>query len=163
MHLIANNTGLISLGQNGAFPESASFTLASMARCLGDDRRRLWGPALGLLAAETFVGSAMLEGRCYHAAKRRMLGKTKGCAHSSGNYTARHGKAPSKSGFCPCVARRLLADPDAGIERFAKRNGKSKRTEGSWAMRALYEECERLPGQRRCLGSGLINQAKTIR
>ena len=89
MHLMANNTGFLILGELECFPNLESFGLAAMVRHLSDD----WSAAYGhsLLLAETFVDSSKFCGHMYMAAGWTLLGRTNGYARVIGQYTDPHG------------------------------------------------------------------------
>ena len=111
LHLIANNTRFVVLGERGVFANLASWMMSAMLRRLSDDWQAQYGHPL--LVVESFVDPQRFAGTVYTAANWTYVGNSKGYARSNGHYTDPHGKpkrlygpAPvwwtvNRCGFCP--------------------------------------------------------------
>ena len=111
LHLIANNTRFVVLGERGALTNLGSWMMSAMLRRLSDDWQAQYGHPL--LVVESFVDPQRFAGTVYTAANWTYVGNSKGYARSNGHYTDPHGKpkrlygpAPvwwtvNRCGFCP--------------------------------------------------------------
>ena len=90
LHLIANNTRFLVLGERGVFANLGSCMLSAMVRRLSDDWLQQYGHRL--LAVESFVDPAKFTGTMYAAANWSYVGNSKGYARCNGHYTDPHGK-----------------------------------------------------------------------
>ena len=90
LHLIANNTRFLVLGERGVFANLGSCMLSALLRRLSDDWQEQYGHPL--LVVESFVDPARFTGTMYAAANWSYVGNSKGYARSNGHYTDPHGK-----------------------------------------------------------------------
>ena len=157
LHLIANNTRFLVLGERGVFANLGSCMLSAMVRRLSDDWLQQYGHRL--LAVESFVDPAKFTGTMYAAANWSYVGNSKGYARCNGHYTDPHGKPKRlyvralRSDACDILRQRgELADcwqarvPTAGGNEVDKRS--------------LYEELQKLPDHRR--GQGRKHSLATV-
>ena len=90
LHLIANNTRFLVLGERGVFANLGSCMLSAMLRRLSDDWLQQYGHPL--LVVESFVDPARFTGTMYAAANWSYVGNSKGYARCNGHYTDPHGQ-----------------------------------------------------------------------
>ena len=90
LHLIANNTRFLILGEAGEFRNLASYFMGAMTKRLSADWQERYGH--GLLAVESFVDPGHFTGSMYRASNWVMVGRSKGYARSNGSYTESHGR-----------------------------------------------------------------------
>ncbi len=90
LHLVANNTRFLLLGEAGTFPRLGTHALSGMTQRLSADWAAHFGH--GVLLAEAFVDPSRFQGGLYRAAGWLLLGGTRGFARASGRYTEPHGQ-----------------------------------------------------------------------
>ena len=151
LHLIANNTRFLVLGEPGVFVNLASFAMAAMTRRLSTDWQAEHGHPL--LLAETFVETPRFSGAMYKAANWMHLGRTRGFARANGRYTEPHGVPKELYGRALSRdARRRLRGADALPAALAPNpmgGGSGRRPP---ELRSLYDELMRVPDFRRAQG-----------
>ena len=76
LHLLANNTRFVVLGERGVFANLASWMMSAMLRRLSADWQRQYGHPL--LVVESFVDPARFAGTMYEAANWSYVGNSKG-------------------------------------------------------------------------------------
>ena len=157
LHLIANNTRFLVLGERGVFANLGSCMLSAMVRRLSDDWLQQYGHRL--LAVESFVDPAKFTGTMYAAANWSYVGNSKGYARCNGHYTDPHGKPKRlyvralRSDACDILRQRgeLAACWQARVPT-AGGNEVDKRS--------LYEELQKLSDHRR--GQGRKHSLATV-
>ena len=157
LHLIANNTRFLVLGERGVFANLGSCMLSAMLRRLSDDWQEQYGHPL--LVVESFVDPARFTGTMYEAANWSYVGNSKGYARSNGHYTDPHGKPKRlyvralRSDACDILRQRgELADCWQARVPTAAGNEIDKRS--------LYEELQDIPEHRR--GQGRKHSLATV-
>ncbi len=149
LHLLANNTRFVVLGERGVFGNLASWMMSAMLRRLSDDWQRQYGHPL--LVVESFVDPARFAGTMYEASNWTYVGNSKGYARSNGHYTDPHGKP--KRLYVRALrrdARRILSYRGELDECWQARPEAVTGTDID--KRSLYEELEELPDHRRAQG-----------
>ena len=157
LHLIANNTRFVVLGERGVFVNLASWMMSAMLRRLSDDWQEQYGHPL--LVVESFVDPARFAGTVYTAANWTYVGDSKGYARCNGHYTDPHGK-PKR--LYVCVLRR---DARTILSRRGELadcwQAQPQAPAGNDVdQRSLYEELEHLPDHRR--GQGRKHSIATV-
>ena len=84
LHLIANNTRFVVLGERGVFANLASWMMSAMLGRLSDDWQAQYGHPL--LVVESFVDPGRFAGTMYTAANWTYVGNSKGYARCNGHY-----------------------------------------------------------------------------
>ena len=158
LHLVANNTRFVVLGQRGVFPNLASRMMAAMLRQLSADWQHHYGHPL--LVAESFVDPQRFSGTLYQAGNWTYVGDSKGYARSNGHYTDPHGH-PKRLFVRPLRrdARRILSQPGKLPDCWRAR---PEHPDDNAAVdkRSLYAELEDLPDYRR--GQGRKHSIATV-
>lgn len=157
LHLIANNTRFLVLGERGVFANLGSCMLSAMLRRLSDDWQHAYGHPL--LAVESFVDPARFNGTMYQAANWSYVGNSKGYARSNGHYTDPHGKP--KRLYVRALrddAREILRQRGELADCWQARVPAAVGTEVD--KRSLYEELQQLPEHRR--GQGRKHSLATV-
>ena len=137
LHLIANNTRFLILGEAGEFPNLASYFMGAMTKRLSSDWEERYGH--GLLVAESFVDPRHFTGSMYRASNWIMVGRSKGYARSNGSYTEPHGRPKElyvyelRRGAC-----RMLCGAGSLGERWKPKSVETGKTREE--MRSLHEE-----------------------
>ena len=149
LHLLANNTRFVVLGERGVFANLASWMMSAMLRRLSADWQRQYGHRL--LVVESFVDPARFAGTMYEAANWSYVGNSKGYARCNGHYTDPHGK-PKRLYVCALRrdARRILRRSGELADCWQARPEAT--TGNDIDRRSLYEELEELPDHRRAQG-----------
>ena len=157
LHLIANNTRFLVLGERGVFANLASCMMSAMLRRLSDDWLQQYGHQL--LVVESFVDPARFSGTMYEAANWSYVGNSKGYARCNGHYTDPHGK-PKR------MYVRALRDDAREILRQRGELAACWQARVPAAVgdevdkRSLYEELQRVPDHRR--GQGRKHSLATV-
>ena len=156
LHLIANNTRFLVLGERGVFANLGSCMLSAMVRRLSDDWLQQYGHRL--LAVESFVDPAKFTGTMYAAANWSYVGNRRAMRAATVTTDAMARKfllyvRALRSDACDILRQRgELADcwqarvPTAGGNEVDKRS--------------LYEELQKLPDHRR--GQGRKHSLATV-
>ena len=158
LHLIANNTRFLVLGENGVFPNLASYCMSEMLRRLSDDWKEQYGHPL--LIVESFVDPTRFAGTMYAAANWTYVGDSKGYARSNGHYTDVQGQ--SKRLYVRSLrrdARRILSRRGALPAQWQARQEADNGADGI-EKRSLYEELATIPDHRR--GQGRKHSIATV-
>ena len=158
LHLIANNTRFLVLGENGVFPNLASYCMSEMLRRLSDDWQEQYGHPL--LIVESFVDPTRFAGTMYAAANWTYVGDSKGYARSNGHYTDVQGQ--SKRLYVRSLrrdARRILSRRGALPAQWQARQEADNGADGI-EKRSLYEELATIPDHRR--GQGRKHSIATV-
>ena len=157
LHLIANNTRFLVLGERGVLANLASCMMSAMLRRLSDDWQEQYGHPL--LVVESFVDPARFSGTMYEAANWSYVGNSKGYARSNGHYTDPHGKP--KRMYVRALrddAREILRQRGELADCWQARVPAAVGDEVD--KRSLYEELQRVPDHRR--GQGRKHSLATV-
>ena len=157
LHLIANNTRFLVLGERGVFANLGSCMLSALLRRLSDDWQEQYGHPL--LVVESFVDPARFTGTMYAAANWSYVGNSKGYARSNGHYTDPHGKP--KRLYVRALrddAREILRQRGELADCWQARVPAAVGNEVD--KRSLYEELQQIPEHRR--GQGRKHSLATV-
>ena len=89
LHLVANNTRFVVLGERGCLANLGSWMMAAMLRRISADWQGQYGHPL--LVVESFVDPQRFTGTLYQASNWTYVGNSKGYARSNGHYSDLHG------------------------------------------------------------------------